>query len=70
QCEALVEEFGVSPLIVRVVSSVWLRFVAVSGVFRDEWANDTVLESESQKFVGKSIICFVLLLISISNWKN
>ncbi|CAN1172302.1 hypothetical protein LINPERPRIM_LOCUS30826 [Linum perenne] len=52
------------------MSSVWLRFVAVSGVFRDEWANDTVLESESQKFVGKSIICFVLLLISVSNWKN
>ncbi|CAN1187836.1 TATA box-binding protein-associated factor RNA polymerase I subunit B [Linum perenne] len=53
QCEALVEEFGVSPLIVGVVSSVWLRFVAVSGVFRDEWANDTVLESESQKFVDE-----------------
>ncbi|CAN0923658.1 TATA box-binding protein-associated factor RNA polymerase I subunit B [Linum grandiflorum] len=48
QCDALIEEFGVSPLICGVVSAVWLRFVAVSGVFKDGWADDAVKESESQ----------------------
>ncbi|XP_057484743.1 TATA box-binding protein-associated factor RNA polymerase I subunit B [Actinidia eriantha] len=49
QCKALVEEFQVSPLICGLAGSIWLRFVALSGVFGDGWADETIYESESQK---------------------
>ncbi|CAI0426875.1 unnamed protein product [Linum tenue] len=48
QCEALVENFGVSPLICGIASAVWLRLVVVAGVFKDGWANATLTESEIQ----------------------
>lgn len=48
QCEALVEKFNVSPLICGVASTVWLRFLAGTGVFKDAWADDSLLESERQ----------------------
>ncbi|KAG9448370.1 hypothetical protein H6P81_014498 [Aristolochia fimbriata] len=46
QCEALVEKFGVSAMICGIAGTIWLRFVAVSGVFADEWMNDAIMESE------------------------
>ena len=49
QCKAWVEEFRVSPLICGLAGSIWLRFVALSGVFGDSWADETIYESESQK---------------------
>ncbi|KAJ4837670.1 hypothetical protein Tsubulata_013882 [Turnera subulata] len=48
QCEALVEKFNVSPLICGIASSVWLRFVAQTGVLKDNWADDILDQSESQ----------------------
>ncbi|GAB4857154.1 hypothetical protein Ancab_015064 [Ancistrocladus abbreviatus] len=48
QCQALVEKFKVCPLICGIAGSVWLRFVALTGVFNDSWADETMLESESQ----------------------
>ncbi|CAK7326081.1 unnamed protein product [Dovyalis caffra] len=49
QCEALVEKFNVTPLIVGVASTVWLRFLLTTGVFKDNWANDVLIDSEMQK---------------------
>ncbi|KAJ8764763.1 hypothetical protein K2173_009163 [Erythroxylum novogranatense] len=49
QCDALVEKFKVHPLVRGVASSVWLRFVVGTGVFKDGWADDVLLESEAQK---------------------
>lgn len=47
QCEALVQKFGVNPLICGIAASVWLRFVASTRVFDDGWADKTVLDSET-----------------------
>uniref|UniRef100_A0A7N1A5Z6 Rrn7/TAF1B N-terminal cyclin domain-containing protein n=1 Tax=Kalanchoe fedtschenkoi TaxID=63787 RepID=A0A7N1A5Z6_KALFE len=46
QCKALVESFGVTPLICGLASSIWLRFVAASQVFDDDWADNAISESE------------------------
>ncbi|WCJ33746.1 TATA box-binding protein-associated factor RNA polymerase I subunit B [Euphorbia peplus] len=43
QCEALVEKFNVHPLICGVASTIWLRFLAHTGVFQDDWAENLVL---------------------------
>ncbi|CAN0890950.1 TATA box-binding protein-associated factor RNA polymerase I subunit B [Linum grandiflorum] len=48
QCDSLIEKFGVSPLIVGVVSDVWMRFVASTGVFQPEWSRQTLRESEHE----------------------
>lgn len=37
QCEVLVEMFNVSPLICGMAPSIWLRYVAASGLFNDGW---------------------------------
>lgn len=49
QCEALVREFNVSPLICGLAGTVWLRFVAGTRVFDDAWVDDAIQESESQE---------------------
>lgn len=49
QCRALVEGFGVSPVVLGLAGTVWLRLVAVSRVFDDGWADECILESESLK---------------------
>lgn len=49
QCKALVESFGVNPLVCGFASSIWLRFVAASGVFGDGWADNAMSESEARK---------------------
>ncbi|XP_010258361.1 PREDICTED: TATA box-binding protein-associated factor RNA polymerase I subunit B isoform X2 [Nelumbo nucifera] len=48
QCQALVEKFGVSPLICSLSGVIWLRLVAVSRVFDDGWADEAMLDSEVQ----------------------
>lgn len=48
QCEALVREFKVSPLICGLAGTIWLRFVAGTRVFDDDWVDDSINESESQ----------------------
>ncbi|XP_030449587.1 TATA box-binding protein-associated factor RNA polymerase I subunit B [Syzygium oleosum] len=48
QCEALVREFGATPLICGIAGPIWLRFVAGTRVFSDEWADETFHESEMQ----------------------
>ncbi|CAI0426876.1 unnamed protein product [Linum tenue] len=58
QCEALVENFGVSPLICGIASAVWLRLVVVAGVFKDGWANATLTESEIQNRGTSSSLMF------------
>ncbi|XP_047323956.1 TATA box-binding protein-associated factor RNA polymerase I subunit B [Impatiens glandulifera] len=49
QCKALVQKFKVSPLICGFSGSLFMRFVLSTGVFSDEWADEAILESESQK---------------------
>ncbi|XP_044468323.1 TATA box-binding protein-associated factor RNA polymerase I subunit B isoform X2 [Mangifera indica] len=49
QCEALVEKFSVCPLICGVAGSIWLRFLASTGVLHEDWADKAINESESQK---------------------
>ncbi|PON76829.1 TATA box-binding protein-associated factor RNA polymerase I subunit B [Parasponia andersonii] len=48
QCEVLVREFKVSPLICGLAGTVWLRFVAATQVFDDAWVDEAINESESQ----------------------
>ena len=36
------------PLICGVAGNVWLRFLVDTSVFKDSWAADIILESESQ----------------------
>lgn len=46
QCEALVEKFGVSPYVVGIVGSIWLRYVATMRVLADDWPDKAIEESE------------------------
>ncbi|KAL1215299.1 TATA box-binding protein-associated factor RNA polymerase I subunit B [Cardamine amara subsp. amara] len=48
QCDALVEKFNVTPLIIGLVGPVCLRFVALSGVYDDDWADNAMHDSEAQ----------------------
>ncbi|KAG6466008.1 TATA box-binding protein-associated factor RNA polymerase I subunit B-like [Zingiber officinale] len=47
QCEALVEKFGVSPIICGLAGTIWLRYVASSAVFDEGWARKTIEVSEA-----------------------
>ncbi|KAK9132336.1 hypothetical protein Scep_011864 [Stephania cephalantha] len=49
QCEALVEKFRVNPLICGLAGAFWMRYLAATRVFGDEWANVIFEESEVQK---------------------
>ncbi|CAK8576647.1 unnamed protein product [Lathyrus sativus] len=49
QCEALVKEFKVTPLVCGLVGPIWLRFVSKTGVFDEDWANKVIDDSEMQK---------------------
>lgn len=49
QCEALVKEFKVNPLICGLVGPIWLRFVSGTGVFDEDWADEVIHESEMQQ---------------------
>ncbi|KAL2944930.1 TATA box-binding protein-associated factor RNA polymerase I subunit B [Bienertia sinuspersici] len=49
QCEALVDKCGVTPLICGIAASIWMRFVAFTRVFDDDWADQTVLDSEVEE---------------------
>ncbi|XVE91490.1 hypothetical protein REPUB_Repub01dG0014700 [Reevesia pubescens] len=49
QCEALVEKFNVKPLICGIVGPIWLRFLAMTRVFDDGWADEAIHQSEIQK---------------------
>ncbi|KAI3848781.1 hypothetical protein MKX03_011395 [Papaver bracteatum] len=48
QCQALVEEFGVSPLICGLTGVILLRFVVASQVFDEKWASQIADDSEMQ----------------------
>lgn len=56
QCDALVEKFNVTPLIIGLVAPICLRYVALSGVFDEGWADNAIHESELQ-FEG-TVFCF------------
>ncbi|PNX84249.1 TATA box-binding protein associated factor RNA polymerase I subunit [Trifolium pratense] len=49
QCEALVKEFKVTPLICGLVGPIWLRFVSKTGVFDDDWADNVINDSEMKR---------------------
>ncbi|XP_075490335.1 TATA box-binding protein-associated factor RNA polymerase I subunit B [Primulina tabacum] len=48
QCEALVEKFNASPLIVGLAGPIWLRFLASTRIMADEWADQVIHDSEGQ----------------------
>ncbi|EFJ16150.1 hypothetical protein SELMODRAFT_115616, partial [Selaginella moellendorffii] len=54
QCESLVENFGVSPLICRIVGPIWLRFVASTRVFEREWASEAILLADARSLKEKA----------------
>ncbi|CAA7055807.1 unnamed protein product [Microthlaspi erraticum] len=55
QCDALVEKFNVTPLIIGLVGPISLRFVALSGVFDDDWADKSIHNSELQSQEGEDV---------------
>ena len=57
QCDALVEKFNVTPLIIGLVGPICLRFLALSGAFDQDWADNAIRDSELQ-----SQGCRILLL--------
>lgn len=63
QCEALVKEFKVTPLICGLVGPIWLRFVSKTGVFDDDWADKAIHDSEMQN-EGNNVKFSFLLNIS------
>ncbi|PIN04213.1 hypothetical protein CDL12_23252 [Handroanthus impetiginosus] len=48
QCLALVEKFNVSPLVIGLVGTLWLRFLASTRIMADDWADRAVHDSEVQ----------------------
>ncbi|KAF8111591.1 hypothetical protein N665_0074s0118 [Sinapis alba] len=48
QCDALVERFNVTPLIIGLVAPICLRFLALSGAFDQDWADNAIRDSELQ----------------------
>lgn len=67
QCEALVRKFKVSPLICGLAGTVWLRFVASTRVFDDDWADGIILYSEKSQqgfylFIALTCLAYYLLL--------
>ncbi|KAI3788384.1 hypothetical protein L2E82_01148 [Cichorium intybus] len=48
QVKNLVEKFNVCPIIVDMVEPIWLRFLASTKLFSDDWADEVINESESQ----------------------
>ena len=57
QCDALVEKFNVTPLIVGLVGPICLRFLALSGAFDQDWADNAIRDSELQS-QGSRILKF------------
>lgn len=53
QCEALVDKFNVCPLICGVAASIWFRFLASTGVLTQGWADEAIVQSESQELDSK-----------------
>ncbi|EOA23557.1 hypothetical protein CARUB_v10016751mg [Capsella rubella] len=53
QCDALVDKFNVTPLIIGLVGPICLRFVALSGVYDDDWADNAIRDSERQSEDGE-----------------
>lgn len=49
QCEALVDKFNVCPLICGVAASIWFRFLASTGLLSQGWADEAIVQSESQE---------------------
>ncbi|XP_020528248.1 TATA box-binding protein-associated factor RNA polymerase I subunit B isoform X2 [Amborella trichopoda] len=47
QCEALVEKFGVSPLVCGLAGPIWMRYLASTKVLDEEWANEEIIASET-----------------------
>ena len=58
QCQVLVEKFQASPLICGVAGTIWLRFVATTRVFDDEWADKVIRDSEMQN-PGNPVLPFL-----------
>ncbi|KAG5145353.1 hypothetical protein JHK84_030896 [Glycine max] len=56
QCEALVKEFKVTPLICGLVGPIWLRFVSKTGIFGDDWADKVIHDSETQNEAREAVL--------------
>ncbi|KAL3691095.1 hypothetical protein R1sor_004746 [Riccia sorocarpa] len=46
QCETLVKEFSVTPLICGIIGPLWLRYVASTRVFEQAWADEALEVAE------------------------
>lgn len=49
QCEALVKEFDVTPLICGIVGPIWLRYLASTRVFEEAWADEALEVAEDRE---------------------
>ncbi|XP_043723759.1 TATA box-binding protein-associated factor RNA polymerase I subunit B-like [Telopea speciosissima] len=57
QCQALVDQFSVSPLICGLAGVIWMRFVAASRVFDVGWADKVIEDSEVSQKEGELKVC-------------
>ncbi|XP_073392577.1 TATA box-binding protein-associated factor RNA polymerase I subunit B isoform X1 [Physcomitrium patens] len=48
QCEALVQSFGVTPLVCGILGPVWMKFVRSTCVYEKGWAEEALLVAEAQ----------------------
>jgi hypothetical protein len=48
QCEALVQKFGVTPLVCGILGPVWMKFVSSTCVYEKGWAEEALLVAEAQ----------------------
>lgn len=48
QCETLVQNFHVSPLICGIVGPIWLRFIAFTCVLEKDWAKEVIQVEEAR----------------------
>ena len=48
QCEALVQKFGVTPLVCGILGPVWMKFVGSTCVYEKGWAEEALLVAEAQ----------------------
>lgn len=59
QCEALVEKFGVSPLICGIVAPIWFRFLAATRILEEGWQEEAKLADFG---TGFAFFCFFVRL--------
>lgn len=59
QCTVLVEEFDVNERVVDVATQIWWKFLGLTGIFAEDWADEAITQSESQSQGIKFLLFFL-----------